>query len=241
MSFPSQWLSRKRLSSRGYNHVVTTRSASYVEAIDHLPPDAILVVPNVSWEQYEGLLQDLVDRPGVRVSYDEGRLQVMSPSDEHEDCKDAIAFIARVLSEELGVPLETRGSTTWKRRSLRKGVEPDTCFYVANAPRIIGRRKIDLDVDPPPDIVVEVDVTNESLSKFPIYAALGVPEIWQYDGARVQMYELKGETYVGTAESRFFQGLTCSMLREFLELSETQGQTAALKAVRDRVRERKQR
>src|SRR5438876_5554095 len=96
----------------------------------------------------------------------------------------------RLLSDIKGIELESCGSTTWKRSRLRKGSEPDTCFYVANAPKIIGKRKIDLESDPPPDIVVEIDTTNESLSKFPIYAALGVPEIWRYDGKRAYIYKL---------------------------------------------------
>ena len=227
----SEWL-------HGYDHAMSTESAVYVEAIDHLPPGAILVVPNVSWEQYEDLLEDLADRPGVRVSYDQGRLQVMSPSAEHEEYKDSVACLARALSEELGVPLETHGSATWKRRALRKGVEPDACFYVANAHRVIGRRKIDLEADPPPDIVVEIDVTNESLDKFSIYAALGVPEIWRYDGARVQMFELNADGYVGADGSRFFPGFSCSMLLEFLDLSKTRGQTEALKLFRPRIHAR---
>ena len=183
---------------------MSTRSAAYVEAIDHLPAGAILVFPRVSWEQYENLLEDLSDRPGIRVSYNEGRLQVMSPSAEHEEYKDFLLRIAQAVAEELEIPLETRGSATWKRRTLRKGVEPDACFYVANAHRVIGRRTIDLESDPPPDIVVEIDATNESLSKFPIYAALGVQEIWRYDGQRMQMYELSGDTYVEASASAFF-------------------------------------
>jgi Uma2 family endonuclease len=217
------------------------QTAVYVEAIDHLPPGGILIVPNVSWEQYEDLLQDLSDRAGLRVSYDAGTLQAMSPSDEHEEHKDAIVFIARVLSEELAIPLETRGSATWKRRTLRKGVEPDASFYVENAHRVIGRRNLDLELDPPPDIAVEIDVTNESLGKLSIYAALGVPEIWRYDGVRVQMYALTGETYLAIDESRFFPGLSCRSLFDYVELCRRQGQTAALAIIREQIRDGRKR
>src|SRR5438876_11238353 len=85
------------------------------------------------------------------------------------------------------IPLEKCGSATWRRQRIQRGVDPDTCFYVANAERIAGKRKIDLESDPPPDIAVEMDITNESLGKFPIYAGLGVPEIWRYDGSRVRI------------------------------------------------------
>src|SRR5207253_251827 len=116
--------------------------------------------------------------------YDEGRLEIMSPVPEHEEYKDSLYRMVLVFAEINAIEIETRGSATWKREKLRKGSEPDTCFYVANAARIIGRRTIDLEVDPPPDIAVEIDTTNESLSKFSIYSALRVPEIWRYDGQR---------------------------------------------------------
>jgi Uma2 family endonuclease len=180
-----------------------------------------------------------VDRPGVRISYDGGRLEIMTPLPEHEEYKEFISDLARALSEESGIPLEKRGSATWKRRRIQKGVEPDTCFYVANAHRIAGKRKIDLETDPPPDIAVEIDTTNESLSKFPIYAALGVPEIWRYDGKRVQIYQLKGDAYVETDASSFFLNLSGSMLTESLDLSKAQSQTEALKLFRQRIRARK--
>ena len=215
---------------------MTTRSASYVDAIDHLPEGATVVFPEVSWEEYQTLLADLESRPGLRASYDNGRLQVVSPSAEHEAYKDLALRLAQTVAEELGVPLETRGSTTWKRRALAKGVEPDASFYVSNAHRVIGRRTIDLETDPPPDIVVEIDVTNESLSKFPIYAALGVPEIWRYDGSRFDMYELQQSEYVPCSTSRSFPELTAPIVFECLELSKTAGQTKAIEAFRQRLR-----
>ena len=219
-----------------YNALMSTRSAEYLEAIDHLPAGAILTIPEVTWEQYENLLEDLVDRPGLRISYDEGRLEIMSPLPEHEEYKDFILQALRTLCDELGIELEPRGSATWKRKKIHKGAEPDTCFYVANAARIIGKRKLDLESDPPPDIVVEIDTTNESLSKFSIYAALEIPEIWRYDGKRVQMYELRGPTYVETSASPSFPNLTCAMLANVLELSKTQGHTAALRTFRQEIR-----
>ena len=122
-----------------------------------------------------------------------------------------------------------------EKKVPRQGAEPDACYYVRSADRIIGKRTIDLESDPPPDVVVEIDVTNESLSKFPIYAALSVPEIWQYDGKTAQFYELAGERYRQTSESRFLPRLTPAMLAEALEHSKTAGQTAALVAFRQRV------
>ena len=139
------------------------------------------------------------------------------------------------FTEETSLPLEKLGSTAWKRRRIQKGIEADACFYVANAHRIVGKRKIDLESDPPPDIAVEIDTTNESSSKFPIYAALGVPEIWVYDGKQVEIYCLKDES-IKTDTSNFLVGLSSSVLTEFLDISKAQSQTAALKLFRLRVR-----
>src|SRR5438105_4971697 len=215
---------------------MSTRTTPYLEAIEHLPGGATLVIHQVSWDDYERLLQDLFDRPHLRISYDRGKLEIMSPSPEHEEYAEFIDDLVLLFSETLDVKLEKRGKTTWKNRRLAKGVEPDACYYVANADRIIGKREIDLDSDPPPDIVVEIDITNESLSKFPIYAALGIPEIWRYDGKKnMHFYELAGDTYGEILESRFLTGLKPLILVEALEQSKTEGQTAARHAFRQRL------
>lgn len=203
--------------------------------MEHIPSGATLVFHDVSWDEYERLLDGLTDRPGLRVTYDEGRLEILSPLPEHEEYADFILRMVHVIADARAIAVEPRGSATWKRRPFHKGVEPDTCFYVANAPRIIGKRAIDLDVDPPPDVVVEIDVTNESLSKFSIYAVVGVPEIWRYDGKTVQMYERSGEVYRSLTASRAFPGVTAEMLAGALEHSKTAGQTAALTAFRRRL------
>jgi Uma2 family endonuclease len=222
-----------------YNESMSTRSAEYVEAIEHLPPGATLVFRQVTWDQYEELLEGLADRPGLRVSYDEGKLEIVSLLPEHEEYKDSLYTFVRAFTEEYGITLETRGSATWKRRKLRKGTEPDACFYIANAEKIIGRRKIDLEFDPPPDIAVEIDTTHESLSKFPIYAALCVPEIWIYNGKHTKFYGLSHNSYKEIAASQFLPDLTSQLLTEFLDLSNTQGQTKALLEFRRRIRSRK--
>jgi Uma2 family endonuclease len=222
---------------RSYNSVMSARSADYLEAIEHLPAGATLVIPGVKWNQFEELLQRLESRPGFRVAFDDGRLKVMSPLREHEQHKEFISDIARVLSEEYGLPLEKLGSTTWRRKGLAKAVEADASFYVTNAVRISGKRTIDLESDPPPDIVVEVDVTNESLDKLPIYAALGVPEIWRYDGKQARIYRLFNGVYSETRNSALFSSLSGLLLTEFLDLAKATDQTSALRKVRDRLRQ----
>lgn len=211
-------------------------TSDYLEAIEHLPDGAMLRLEDISWDEYERLLEELSEWPGVRVSYDHGRVEIMSPTTEHEEYKDLILRIAHILAEELGVALEPRGSSTFKRKRLLKGAEPDASFYVKNAAAIVGKRRIDLSVDPPPDVVVEIDITSESLSKFPIYAVLGVPEIWRYDGKQAYIYHLGDEDYVESPASRSFRGLTAQAITDSIEQSKTQGQSAALAAFRQWVR-----
>src|SRR5204862_1541225 len=128
----------------------------YLAAIAHLPAGATLRLNDVSWDEYEELLAQMENRPGYRVSYDRGRLEIMSPRSDHEQPKDFILRLAQVISEETDITLETFGSTTYRRRSKLKGAEPDTSFYVQNAAHIIGRQILDFETDPPPDTVVEI-------------------------------------------------------------------------------------
>ena len=130
---------------------MSTTIADYREALDHLPPGATLIVQDVSWEDYERFLEELADRPAVRVTYDQGRLEIMSPRPEHEKYKRLVEKIIDALAEYLDLNVEPFGSATWKKKRDLRGTEPDTCYYIANSDRIIGKRDIDLNIDPPPD------------------------------------------------------------------------------------------
>jgi Uma2 family endonuclease len=214
---------------------MTSSIDEYVRAIEHMPESAILILQNVTWDEYDALLKGL-DMPGLRarVSYDHGRLDVVTTSPEHEFYVRFIDALVRVFAEYLKVELENFGQTTWRRRILQQGLDPDCCYYVCNAGRIIGNLEIDLDVDPPPDIAVEIDITSDSRSKFHIYAALKIQELWLYNGKKLQLrfYELQGQSYREIDESRALPGLRPSMLAVALEQGKTEGQTAALAAFR---------
>jgi Uma2 family endonuclease len=207
-----------------------------LDAIDHLPEGGTLVFQNVSWEDYERLVEDLAERH-FRVTYDRGKLEIKSPLSEHERMARIIERALHIYCEEKEVTLESYGNTTWKLRSLARGLEPDGCYYVANAHQIIGKkRNLDLELDPPPDICVEIDIANESLSKFSIYAALGVPEIWRFEKKRAHFYELVRKSYREIPESRFITGLKAQLLVDAIQHCETEGQTVALRAFRQKLR-----
>src|SRR6266850_2803448 len=215
---------------------MTTQTANYLDAIAHLPAGGSLILNDVPWEEYEELLSDLGEGYAVRIAYDRGRLEIMSPTARHEMYKDLLLSLVRIVADEADLVLETRGSTTFKEKQLLQGAEPDTCFYVENAQRIIGKGDIDLAKDPPPDIIVEVDVSHQSTGKLSFYSAIGVPEIWRYDERQVQILHLVDGRYVEIPSSLSFPSLTDKVLTDALEQSKTEGQSAALRTFRQWLR-----
>ncbi len=139
-----------------------------------------ILLPNASWGTYERLLAEREERRYPRFFYDRGVLEIVSPSKGHESISRIVALLVEELAVELDVDVESAGSTTFKREDLACGFEPDECFYFQNVEHVRGKHNIDLNVDPPPDLVVEVDVTSYSLDKLPIYASLGISEVWRY-------------------------------------------------------------
>jgi Uma2 family endonuclease len=215
-----------------------THAAAYIDAIRHLPDGSALIVPDVSWAEYEDLLAELGDGYAVRVSYDEGRLEIVSPSTKHEKCKEFILRLAHVMATELGTSLETFGSTTFKHEASRKGAEPDTCFYVQRAAHVIGRDDLDLAIHPPPDVVVEIDVSHSSVRKLAFYAQLGVPEVWRYDGERASMYRLSDTRYEEVPASLAFPVFTADAMTALLQQVRTEGQQTVLESFRTSLRQR---
>ena len=211
-------------------------AVNYLEAIERLPRDGTLVLYGVPWDEYDEVLLQTEDKSAYRVSYNDGILKIMSPRPDHEYPKDVALRLATIYADEFDIMLESYGSTTYRRRKKAKGAEPDTSFYVQNAARMVARREIDLEKDPPPDVVVEVDTTNESIEKFVIYAALEVPEIWRYDGEHFEIFALDGERYREVSNSLALPRINANILTEYLERGKVEGQTAMLKAFRRYLR-----
>jgi Uma2 family endonuclease len=215
-------------------------TTDYLDAIAHLPEGGTLIFHHVPWAAYEALLNDLGDGYKARVSYDHGKLEVNMPTAVHERWKIFLSDLMRLLTDALGLDMEGLGSTTYRYEKWAAGLEPDTCFYIANAASILGVKRFDPQVPPPPpDIVVEVDITSESLGRFATYAKLGVPEIWRCDEAQLQIYHLTEAGYVEAEHSLAFPFLTGATLFEYLQRSLTEGQSATLRAFREWVQTQK--
>jgi Uma2 family endonuclease len=200
------------------------------------PPEQRILLDNIPWEVYERLLAAHRDRSVPRFTYDRGQLEIMSPSAEHEQLKETVTLLVNIVAEEKSINAEGFGSTTFRRADLARGFEPDACLYIANLGRVKGKTEIDLQTDPPPDLVIEIDLTSPSLDKFSIFAHVGVPEVWRYDGARIRMYRLAGAEYIEQAQSMALQGLTSVGVMHFLAESRTLARLPWLRRVREWAR-----
>ena len=143
------------------------------------------VLYDVDWAFYNELLRRAENR-NVRLTYDNGTLEIMSPLAEHESWKKRLASLIEVHAMELRLPMRRLGSTTYRRENLQKGLEPDECYYIQHVAQVKNKRRIDLDRDPPPDLVIEIELTSSTLAKAPIYASLGVPELWRFNGRQLR-------------------------------------------------------
>lgn len=181
-----------------------------------IEPAEIIHLSGISWQTYENLLHELSVNRRLRLTYNRGSLEIMVPSPEHERYKSLVGRFVETLAEELKVRLEPLGSTTFKRPELI-GVEPDECFYLKNISLIQGKKRIDLQQDPPPDLVVEIDITSSSQNRFQVYADMGVPEIWRYDGDNFSIHILQGQRYIAVEQSLSFPNLPLTEIFYFLQ------------------------
>jgi Uma2 family endonuclease len=143
-----------------------------------------VLLSGVRWQTYQALLDDLGDRH-IRLTYDRGNLEIMAPLSRHERYSYLLGELVRALARVAKVPVICAGSTTFRRKDLERGLEPDRCFYIRNVPAVLGKLDLDLTRDPPPDLAIEIDITSSSLDRLAIYAALGVPEVWRFDGEQL--------------------------------------------------------
>src|SRR5690349_4671656 len=141
-------------------------------------PEQKVILSGVSWDTYSRLLAEHDDSPGTRFNYDDGALEIMVLCPEHERLKQTLATLVELVAAELEIDVDGVGSTTFRREEFAKGFEADASFYVQNAACVAGKKRIDLRLDPPPDLAIEIDITSPSLNKFAIYASLSVPEVW---------------------------------------------------------------
>lgn len=195
------------------------------------------VLYNISWQTFEALLHDTGENRGSRFAYDCGTLEIMTPLFEHENPKSNLGNFIVALAEELEIEIKSAGSTTLKRRIINQGIEPDNCYYIQNELAVRGRQSLDLETDPPPDLAIEIDISSSSVNKLGIYSAIGVPELWRYNGRVLKFYQLGEGQYVECEFSMAFPIVSVSEMSGFIGQSKTMGEIALLKSFRAWVRE----
>jgi Uma2 family endonuclease len=195
-----------------------------------------VTLKGIAWQTYKQLLTELGDRRTSRLSYTQGILEVIMPSDRHETHKKLIERMIETLTEELNLPAKSFGSTTLNREDLEKGAEPDSCYYIQNVSHIRGRT-INLTTDPPPDLVVEVDISNPSSQRIEIYKQLGIPEIWRYSSSAVRIYQLQEGEYRSSDFSPIFPIVSAVAINQFLQQAETQDDTALVRSWRQWIQQ----
>lgn len=198
-----------------------------------------ILLGNISWQTYQALLKDIEEQPAIRLTYDRGQLEIMTPLDPHESYKKLMGRFVEALTEELSIEIRSLGSKTCKREDLARGLEPDQCYYIQNERVVREIDQIDLNQYPPPDLVIEIDITSSSINRLDLYAALGVPEVWRYDGSTIRIYQLKGTNYQLCDSSPTFPFLHPSDVVRFLEMRKM-GETSLMRSFREWVRNQMQ-
>jgi Uma2 family endonuclease len=187
----------------------------------------------VSWDTYERLLAEHESNSAVRFTYNRGELEILVPSVEHEMLTSAVETLVETLAHEMNIDFQRTRSTTFQRQDLERGFETDSSFYFRAASQVRRKKRLDLTKDPVPELVIEIDVTNESMNKFPIYAAFAIPEVWRYSAAAVSIWTLKRNKYVAQLESAIFPNVTASDLTALIQLGQELERPSWINRIRD--------
>jgi Uma2 family endonuclease len=220
------------MSNTSSSHDAASTSEAY-NALAEVPSPAEkrLTLYDVSWDTYEKLLEAFGEHRAARLTYDQGVLEFMVPLEEHENPSDLIGVFIRTLVEQSNWNIKSLASTTLKRSDLKKGAEPDRCYYIQNESLVRGRI-VNLNQDPPPDLVVEVDITHTDIDKNTLYALLGIPEFWRYDGEVLRIYQLQLGEYQEVGTSPTFPWVHKEVFYQFLQQCQTQGEAQANRQLR---------
>ena len=195
-----------------------------------------LVLYSIPWKSYDAILHALEGRR-LRITYDRGTLEIMTIGFPHEFYKKILARFIEIVTLELVIAMMAGGSLTFRRETMERGLEPDECYWIQNAALMVGRMEYDIDIDPPPDLAVEIDIHSSSLNRMAIYAALGVREVWRFDGEALHVYHLIGGKYKLKDQSRALPFLPMSELVRFMKQAEGEEHTSVMRAFTQWVRE----
>ena len=193
-------------------------------------PGEVLRLKGVTWDEYVSFVDELHKSRRVRTAYHGDLLEIMTISPGHDRVSRFLHSVITALSLQTGVDIVSGGSTTFRSELKKRGAEPDECYWIANASAAIGLKRWNAETDPPPDLVIEVDITSDSINRRPIYAKLGIAEMWRFDGRSLEALSLNenGE-YVSIDSSLAFPVLAVADLLPFVTKLDTMSDTAILR------------
>lgn len=197
-------------------------------------PESRTVVESVRWETYVALADQ---RRGSipRLTFDRGRMELMSPKKEHESIGRLLGRMIETFSECHGIEIVSVASTTFRRPDLDRGFEADEAYYIEHADAIREKEEIDLAVDPPPDLVIEIELTSSAIRKLDLLAAMEIPELWRHDGDELKLFLLDGPTYHQSSTSRVFPGFPLPLADSVLARRHRDGETALIREFRREI------
>ncbi|MBE9007636.1 Uma2 family endonuclease [Fortiea sp. LEGE XX443] len=199
-------------------------------------PGQQMLLKDISWQQLENILEEMGEKRAARISYSDGWLEIMVPLPEHEKDKEIFGELVRILLDKLQIDFEPFGSTTLKNERMRQAVEPDTSFYIQNQAAVIGKNRIDLTIDPPPDLAIEVDITSRT--RFNNYEILGVPELWRYTQQSLEIFLLQDGKYIKSQSSPNFSNIPIiELANEYVQQCLTIGRSQAMRNFRAWVKD----
>ena len=199
-------------------------------------PGQQLLLRDISWGDFEEILSDLGEHRGSRISYSNGALEIMVPLPEHEKHKEIIGEIVRILLDRLEIDFEALASTTFKNKQMNQAVEADACFYIKNHQAVIGKDRLDLTIDPPPDLAIEIDITNRT--HFNNYLLLKVPELWRYSRNGFHIYFLQNDLYIESQTSPNFPNIPIiELIEHYTKQAQAEGRSKAIRALKQWIEE----
>lgn len=208
------------------------------------PTEKRVMLSGVSWQQFETLLDELGTNRTARMTYDRGKLEMMTPLEEHDRCARLIESLILVLGDEQRSKVYSLGSVLLLRPDLGRAIQPESCYYFDQEVRLRQRAELDMNQTAPPDLIVDIAITKGQMDRFSIYGSMDVPEIWRYTTVtgedvlkgKLQILQLRGDRYTESSNSGVFPFLPGARVLEFLEQSDSLGLAQSLVVLRDWMR-----
>jgi Uma2 family endonuclease len=202
------------------------------------PAETRSLLHNISWQTFKTMLIEMGTERSYRLAYENGTVEIMTPLMPHENSNRLIEGFVFALCEEFGLEIKRSGSLTLTRDDLERGAEPDSSYYIQNEALVRKKENIDLATDPPPDLVLEIEYSRSAIDKLKLYAAMGVPEFWRYNGSTLRVYTLVGGKYSEVQISPTFASVPVKEIPQFVLAAKQDGEVSTTRAFRAWVREK---